>query len=296
MNMNEIQIARLLDQARSYVQEEKYLHAIQIYRRLTLSEPEFVLAYRELASVYAEMGQPQAAIGLLQRAEAVLPGNSEVIFLLGMRHLQLEQFDRALSYFKRLAAQKLPQVHFQMATAYFYKGNLTAAEEQFRLTLQLDPLFPRINESLGEVLLQRNAFTDAVHYLRKGIDVDPYSAVNHVLLGTAYARLHDWKKAYQEFIITVDMDPNEYQHWQLCGESLIHLKRYDEAEPYLRKSLELLPTSVDAMLALCKVLTVKGDLEGAQEIRTTAFSLDPVNARAGETRWKLRHQAQQLTH
>src|SRR5512140_3373043 len=100
MNMNEIQIARLLDQARSYVQEEKYLHAIQIYRRLTLSEPDFVLPYRELASLYGEMGRPQVAIALLQRAEAILPGNSEIVFLLGMRHLQMEQFDRALAYFK----------------------------------------------------------------------------------------------------------------------------------------------------------------------------------------------------
>ena len=293
MNMNEIQIARLLDQARSYVQEEKYLHAIQIYRRLTLAEPEFVLSYRELASLYAEMGRHEAAIKLLLRAETVLPGNSEVVFLLGMRYLQMEQFDRALAYFKRLAGQKLPQVHFQMATAYFYKGSLPAAEEQFRLTLHLDPLFPRINESLGELLLQRSAFTDAVHYLRKGIDADPYSAVNHVLLGTAYGRLHDWKKACQEFILSVDIDPQEHAHWQLCGEALMHLKRYDDAEPYLRKSLELLPTSVDAMLALCKVLTVRGDLEGAQKIRTAAFSLDPVTARAGEARWKLRHQVQQ---
>ena len=50
MKMNEIQISRLLDQARAFVQEEKYLHAIQIYRKLAAAEPEFVPAYRELAS------------------------------------------------------------------------------------------------------------------------------------------------------------------------------------------------------------------------------------------------------
>lgn len=293
MSMNEIQIARLLDQARSFVQEEKVLHAIQIYRRLTLAEPGFVLAYRELASLYAEMGRQDAALALLGRAERHLPGNSEVVFLLGMRHLQMEQYDRALSYFKRLAGRRLPQVHFQMGIAYFYKGNLTAAEDQFRTTLQFDPLFPRINESLGELLIERNSYTDAVHYLQKGVETDPYSAANHFLLGVAYGRLHDWKKAYQEFIVTLDMDPLECQHWLQCGESLIHLKRCDEAEPYLRKALDILPTSVDAMLALCKVLTVKGDAAGAQALRSTAFSLDPVTARAGETRWKLRHQAKQ---
>jgi tetratricopeptide (TPR) repeat protein len=293
MTMNELQIARLLDQARSFVREEKPLHAMQVYRRLLAAAPDCVPAYRELSSLYGEMGRDAAAIGLLRRAELVLPGNEEVVFLLGMRHLQAEDFDRAITCFKRIAGRKLPQVHFQLAVAYFYKGNLKAAEEQFRMTLQYDPHFPRINESLGELLLQRNAFTDAVHFLKKGIAADPYSAVNHFLLGLAYGRLHDWKKAHEEFIVTVDMDPLEPQHWQLCGESLIHLKRYEEAEPYLRKALGLAPSSVDAMLALCKVLTVKGDLAGAQAIRAAAFSLDPATARAGEIRWKLRQAAQQ---
>jgi tetratricopeptide (TPR) repeat protein len=262
---------------------------------LLLHDRECVSAYRELSSLYAEMGRGDAAIALLERAEATLPKNPDITFLLGMRLLQLEELDRAITCFKRLAGRKLPQVHFQTAVAYFYKGNLKLAEEQFRLTLQLDPHFPRINESIGELLLERNALTEAVAFLRRGIDADPYSAVSHFLLGSAYGKLHEWTSAHEEFVLAVDMDPTESQHWQQCGESLLHLKRYEEAEPYLRKALDLEPASVDVMLALCKALTMTGDLPGAQAIRAAAFTLDPAHARAGEARWKLRPAARRQT-
>ncbi|MBI1804364.1 MAG: tetratricopeptide repeat protein [Ignavibacteriae bacterium] len=296
MKLNEIQLARILDNARSLVEEDKHLHAMQVYHRLLREEPAFLPAYVGLTSLYAELGQFPAIIRLLKRALEYAPGNGELIFLLGSYHLRMEEYDAALSRFKQLAEKKLPQVHFNMGVAYFYKNNIKNAEEQFRLTMKFDPAFPKINESLGELLIKREAYTEAIDFLKRGIAADPYSAVNHHLLGVAYGRLDDWKSASREFILAVDMDPAEAINWQMCGDALHHLKRHQEAEQYLRKSLELDPNSADTCVTLGHVLVALGDPTGAGEFLKKALTLDSQNARAKDLRWKLQQKSKQHSH
>lgn len=285
MGMNEIQIAQYLDQARSLVEEEKVLHAVQLYSRLIRSEPKFVLPYLELSSLYVDNKQHQAAVALLERAVTVLGDDNEILFHLGNLHVRLQEYDRAISIFKQLVGKKIPQVHFNLGVAYFYKNNVKLAEEHFRLTLKYDPHFPRINESIGELLFKRRAYTEAIDFLKRGIDADPYNAVNHYLLGLTYQKLYNWNKAHAEFVLAIDMDPTEALNWQLCGETLMYLKRFPEAEPYLRKAVELQPHSVDALISLGKLLALKGDEELSQEYIGRALKIDPAQARISGLRW-----------
>ena len=286
--MNEIQLASRIDLAHTLIQEEKHLHAIQVYLRLIRLEPDFIPAYIELSSLYAELGMVTAAGEQLRHIENRYPDNKEITFLLGSLYTRTEEYDTALMYFKKLATLKLPQVHFNMGVAFFYRNNVKLAEEQFRLTLKYDPQFPKINESLGELLIKRNAFAEAIAYLKKGIAADPYSAVNHHLLGVAYSRVYDWKNAYCEFVLAIEMNPNESANWHLCGEMLIQLKRFDEAEQYVRKALELHPQSVDALVVLGQLYTKRGDAAKAKEYIDRALTIDPKNNRAREASWKLR--------
>jgi len=99
--------------------------------------------------------------------------------------------------------------------------------------------------------------------------------------------LDQWKKASQEFVTAIDMDPNEPSSWQLCGECLIQLKRFNEAEAYLRKALELNPRSAETLVDLGQVFNVKGEVERAKEFIRRALAVDPANTRAREARWKL---------
>ena len=293
MKLNELQLATRLDQARAWIEEEKHLHAVQAYLRLIRVEPGFMPAYVELSSLYSELGKFDAAAHILLQAEPCFPNNHEIIFLLGTVYMRAEEYDKALSCFKKLTSVKLPQVHFNMGVAYYCKNNIKQAEEQFRLTLKYDPRFPKINESLGELLIKKNAYAEAITYLKRGVDTDPYNAVNHHLLGVAYGSLFDWKNAYNEFVLAIEMDPNESVNWQLCGEMLMQLKRWDEAEQYVRKALELYPQSVEALVVLSQVFSMKGDFLKANECIDKALHFDPVNTRAREVQWKIRKISEQ---
>jgi tetratricopeptide (TPR) repeat protein len=289
MKMNKFQLASILDQARSLVEEKKPLHAAQLYLRLIYNESSFLVAYIELSALYAELGQFSAALAILKKADQRNPNNVEIIFLLGNLHLRVDAYDKALGYFKLLVDKKFPQVHFNMGMAYFYQNKIKQAEEQFRLTLKYDPKFPKVNESLGELMIKKQAYTEAIEYLKRGIDLDPYSSINHHLLGVAYSKIYDWKNAYNEFVVAIEMDPNESSNWYPCGEMLMHLKRLDEAEQYVRKAISLVPLSVDALLALSEILLVKGDTASGVEYLNHALRLDPTNEHARGVQWKIRH-------
>ena len=280
MRMNEIQLSSLIDQARAFVNEDKSLHAEQIYRRLIRDEPTFLQPYKELASLYAEIGNLQAGVRTLTKAHEQFPTSSEITFFLGTLYLQAEEYDKALTYYQKLVGKRLPHVHFNMGITFFYKNNIQRAEEQLRLTLKLDPKFPKSNETLGELLIHRKAFAEAIQYLKRGIDTDPYSSITHHLLGAAYQALGNIKNAYNEFVLAIEMDPKESHSWQKCGEVLLEMKRYEEAEQYLRKALELDPHCADALANFGQLYLMKGDTTLSTEFFNKALSVDPHNNRA----------------
>ena len=289
MKLNELQLAARLDEARSWIEDGKPLHAIQAYLRLITAQPKFLTAYIELSSLYVDMGRFDAAVKVLLRAKCNFPDGQEVTYLLGNVHMGAEEYDKALNYFKKLVDMKLPRVHFNMGVAFFCQGNIKRAEEQFRLTMKYDPRFPKINESLGELLLKRNAYAEAIFHLKKGIELDPYNAVSHHLLGMGYRSLFEWKNAYNEFVIAIEMDPQEAANWQLCGEMLMQLKRPDESEQYLRKALELQTESIETLILLSEVFAQKGNSPKAREFIERALRIDPKSSRAREVQWNIQY-------
>lgn len=263
--MNELQIGTMLDRARAFVREGKFLHAYQLYYRLIYSEPACLPFYFELAAVYSERDRNDAAIRLLERAKTIHQEDFDLTYHLGTLYLQNGRYDNALSLFNTLRRRNLPAVHVSLGIARYHKHELKEAEVEFRIAVKLDPAFPKIYELLGELLIMRSAFTEAIPCLQRGVKLDPYSSTNHQLLGLAYQGVQDHPKAYQEFIQAIEMDPNASVNWRLCGESLMTMNRFEEAEPYIRKSLSLSPQDADSLQALRRLTARNKTLSPQQE-------------------------------
>ena len=193
----------------------------------------------------------------------------------------------ALAFYKKLLGKQQvlakdlrAHLNFNAALAYYYRDNARLAEVHFRAARRIEPRFPKINESLAELLLRRGAFAEAVECLKEAIATEPHSWIRHYLLGTAYAKMYNWRKAHDEFVIAIDMDPNEARAWQMCGEALVALHRLDEAEQYIRKALELNPQFADAMVDFGFLFLRRGDYQRARELFEQALQLEPDHSRA----------------
>ncbi len=280
-------LAQLLDRARSFVEDGKHLHAIQLYHRITGLAPSLDVGWIEMAEVYSELKQYDAAENALLEARSRTSERNEITFLLGNLSLKRHEYGRALSYYKELLEieRTLPtrmraHLSFNAGLVYFYRHNYRLAEEYFRKVLLLDSRFPKIHESLGELLLRRNAVAEAITVLQRALVHDPYSWIGHHLLGVAYTRMYDWRNAYEEFVTAIEMDPQEPTTWQLCGEVLIALQQLDEAEQYLRKALELNPHCTDAVANFGALYHKRGDHQRALEYFEKALALDPQHRKA----------------
>ncbi|MEP0821913.1 MAG: tetratricopeptide repeat protein [Ignavibacterium sp.] len=292
--VDEITLSQMLEQARSFVDERKYLHAAQIYNRLTTLAPSMEAAWVELSHVYSELNQYDAAERVLQQASASTRDPNKILYLLGNLHQKTAAFDRALVSYKKLLFREKDlsrrlrsHLHFNIAICYFSKGNLRLAETHFRKVKRIDPHFPKIHESLGELLLRRGAVTESITVLRRAVALDPYSWIGHYLLGLAFAQVREWNQAYEEFVSAIEMDPNEPNGWHMCGEALLSLERYDEAEQYLRKALDLNPHLTDAIANVGLLYMHRGDMDTAFECFERALALEPSNRKALEGKEQL---------
>jgi tetratricopeptide (TPR) repeat protein len=285
--IDEPTLSQWLEEARAFVEERKLLHALQLYYKITAAAPSLDIGWVEMAYVQFEMKQYAAAENTLLKAVATSSEPQEIFFLVGNLYLKLGDHGKALSYYKKLlghqqwlAKDLRAHLNFNTALAYYSRNNVKLAEVHFRATRRIDPSFPKINESLGELLLQRGAYTEAIQCLKQAITLESYSWIAHYLLGTAYAKIFDWRKAHDEFVAAIDMDPNEPRAWQMCGEVLLSLQRLDEAERYLRKALELNPLLTDAVADFGFLFLKRGDLQRAREYFERALELEPQNSKA----------------
>jgi tetratricopeptide (TPR) repeat protein len=287
MILHELHIKDMLEHARAFMVEHKPLHAMQLYHRITTLNPTLDIAWIELAEVYTALHRYDAAERALLTARDYASERNEITFLLGAMHLKVNRYDRAMMYFKELlTAEHTLSVHqqarlsYHIGLVYCYKKNYKLAEQYFRKTRRLEPQYPKINESIGELLLRRGASTEALRSFDAALDADPYSWIAHYLSGKAYANLYDWRNAYESFASAIDTDPHEPSAWQMCGEVLLMLQQLDEAEQYLRKALELNPLLTDAVVNLGYVYLKRGDRDRAVEWFERALSLDPQHPKA----------------
>ncbi len=286
--MTELTLQGWLRQAEAYVAEGKPLHAVQLYRRLLNEVPTFTEAAFELSYLYLEAGQADAAESVLLRTLDAAPAErTEVIFMLGNLYLRTARYPQALERYGELSELDLPQVHFNSALAHFYGGDMARAEAGFRRTLAADPTFPRINESLGELLIKRKAYVEAVSSLEKAVELDPYAWINHYLLGVALYGNRQHREAYDSLVQALDLDPSEPNGWLMCGEVLIAMNRLDEAEQYLKKAVELNDRMAAAWANLALAALKRDRFQEAGAHLERAVALDPACAQALDARARL---------
>jgi tetratricopeptide (TPR) repeat protein len=297
--IDEPTLAQWLEQARSLVDERKLLHALQLYYKITEASPELDIAWVELAYVQFALKQYEAAEKTLLRAVSTSNEPQEILFLVGNLYLKLEQYPKALTYYKKLLGEQKTlnndlraHLNFNAALAYYYRNNICLAEIHFRAARRIDPRFPKINESLGELLLRRGAYAEAIECLKEAVSNEQDSSIAHFMLGTAYAKMYDWRRAHEEFVVAIDMDPNEPRAWHMCGEALLSLHRLDEAERYLRKALEMNPQLTDAVVDFGFLFLRRGDYQRAKELFEEALQLEPHHARALQGTRELKHSQQ----
>jgi tetratricopeptide (TPR) repeat protein len=186
-----------------------------------------------------------------------------------------------------------PLVHFYLGTALFNAQRVEEAAESFNRCIQLDPRFARAYVGLGTCAMKMNRPPIALDAMQQAVKYDPNSAEAHFMLGTLYMDfLNSNSSALPELLKATELDPKNDGAWYRLAECRSALSQPNEAieaakkalnlknaEPYLRRALQLEPSDPEAHYSMAKLYLSRSprpqDVEKAAREAKQAVQLDP---------------------
>jgi len=218
--------------------------AIQCFEEAIKKDPNFAPAYAQLGHVHGSRTvwgnvPPHEAIPKLREA--------------ARKALELDD--------------TLAEAHVALGLVYFlYDWNLSAAEEELRRALELEPnsAFARVNYAL--FLMTRRRYEEGLAQGRLALKLDPLSSMISAWVGKILAFAGYYEEAIDELEKGLARDPNYWNgHLML---SLVHLNagNAEGAMAAAERALELAPDSSYALMQVAVSCYIVGEKERADEL------------------------------
>jgi tetratricopeptide (TPR) repeat protein len=224
--------------------DEKFENAEKILNELQEIEPSNEDIYIQKATIYSNRGDHQKAVDNLKIALLHADEDAEILSMIGMEYLYLEDFDTARLNF----AQSLDVEYENYSSLY----NIIYCFDMMK------------------------KHDEAIAYLKKYIEKDPYSEIAWHQIGRQFFIVFDYQKALQAFEYSILIDENFIGAHLEKAKTLEELGHYDDAIEFYHKTMELdTPTSF-AYLRIGQCYEKLNATNNAIEFYNKAVNEDPL--------------------
>jgi arylsulfatase A-like enzyme/Flp pilus assembly protein TadD len=217
--------------------------AVEIYRDVLRRRPDMAIAYRHLAFIEWQRGNPRAAVEVLQHALAARVMQPAVVAQLGTYLADIDRVPDALRLLEPLA--KSPDAEADtlnsLGIAYVRAGRRDDAQRVFERVLAIDPESSVPLENLGMLALARGDLAAARRLFERAVQAAPRSSRAHADLGVAALRAGDRATAIAEWKRAVELDPANADALYNVGVTLARDGQLDAARPYLEQFMRTAP-------------------------------------------------------
>lgn len=208
-------------------------------------------AYRHLATCYEAEDDVAAAARALDLAlssgSAELLGSADSAEVIDLRlraaelFLEIEQANKAIEHLRRVAAVRPNDVRVlvDLGTAYELKRDDRQAQSHLEQARSLEPSNPAVLGAFASFHHER------AHRLTKPSELE---------------------RAVAEFQAAIALEPSNPAHYRCLGDSLLKLKRVDDADAAFGRVLELAPEDYANMLAIGDAYLEHGHGERAERM------------------------------
>jgi tetratricopeptide (TPR) repeat protein len=237
--------------------------AIDNFEKAAALDSSFVEAHERLARQYHETHEYDKALQTLERVKSVSPKLAEdkLIEILALQAYIEHDWNLAINYLKRLISLDPENIraHIDLGMVY-YRGKMMYDEgiSEFKKVLELDPQ-----------------------------GVTHHSSFTYNVLGWAYLRKGELKKARAAFEKYVASLPNQSNPLICLGEFHLIVGNYDQAEADLLRSLEIKPDLALAYGDLGEVYLAKGVYDQAETSYDRYLALSPSKVEQANGRFLL---------
>ncbi len=202
---------------------------------------------------YLQQGDPTAALREFLEAEKLNPKDAQIQYALGLALNAKGRYLEALEHYKQasLLDPKYTEVHNAMGATYLEIGKWDDAIQQFNLVLKdilyLTPFY--VLNNLGWAYYKKGDLPQAIENYRRALGMKPDFGLAHYNLGLAYRDNKQTDQAIAAFSRATSLAPNFLDaHFQLA-KLYFDVGRKKEAQKSFEEVIRLAPQSETARLS-----------------------------------------------
>lgn len=151
-------------------------------------------------------------------------------------------------------------------SALYFDWDWSRAEAEFRKAIALDPGYATAHQWYANFLTARGRFAEAEAAMRQAITLDPLAIIGNAALGWVLMHAGEYQRAIAQFAIARELDSTFALTELWRGQALEDLRRFDEAEAALRRSVELSNDGSIYLAALARTLALQGKRADAERL------------------------------
>ena len=225
--------------------------AILKYKQAVVLDPNYAIAYAELANAYGRLYEIRRDPAALDLARA----NCKTALALN---------------------PDLVEAHLALAMVLQETGNEQGALDQFTKALALDPGNPNGLSWLAGLYTRLNRWTDAERTYNRLLEERPNHWVAYDNLGLALHFQGKYQAAVKAYRTASLAAPGSAEVFSNLGAESLQIGKFVDAREYLKKSLALDPNFQDAIANTSRALRYQGKYEEALPFALKAVSLNPA--------------------
>jgi len=260
-------------------QKDRAAKLIDSWRGERMGSPSL---HAELGIALAEAQLYSQAIREFETGLEEAPGSYDLQYNLALAYFYQERYDDCVTIARSLLQQTdNDQLHHLLGLVFERASQISAAAEEFRKAIALNPRVDDYYFHLGRLALQSGNYAEAERNFLAGrtVCVTRACVENLIGLGTAYSFEGKIGLAATTLEQAIQQDPRDYIPYVYLGDVLIKAGKFSKAEGPLKRALELKPDSGLAHYMYAYGL-LKGNPQRVSDATASlreAIRLDPQN-------------------
>jgi len=255
--------------ARFYVLQSRYDEARQLDEGILSESSDFLPARLQLAELALNANDTRKAESVLAPLLQEGKRNPDVQVIQARVFIRERKPQQAIEVLEGVIKQgNLAVAHYLLGVAYTQVGNLQRAQNEMESAISSDSRMTDAYVGLGQMMLNRNQSKVALQYARMALQQAPNRPDCLVLIGSAFANMHDLVSAERYLQAFATAQPGSADAFNRLGALRIMQKRYPEAIVYFEKASQLDPRNDGALDGIASTMILEGDKAGAiQRVR-----------------------------
>lgn len=263
--------------ALEYAYKKDFDKAIGHLKKILMDNPEHELAIYEISWCYEESGRTDESVVFFNHLLDINSFSPALWYNLGMAYMKIETYAKAAQAFDYailIDESFLPAYH-NKAAALANLERYAEAIEVYKETLRIDDSDPFVFYNMGECFEKTENLHDAGLFYKKALNLDPEMALAHVGLGVVASLDFRYQEAVHHIRRGIDIEDKNPEFWYILADVQHKAGFFEEAEKAYQQVLTFEPENYEARLDFTVLLVNEGRNKEALEFLLEGTRLHP---------------------